>query len=428
LHRKGALISNTMTQLERDDENASFASVNNSSGDSVTASTRGHHEGDEMHPTQKDQVKEVQDMAKWETHIMRFWKVVVCITILAIATVVSSGTWIFLKGEEDDNFKDSYATVTDTIRNSVRAHKRDLFLTMRTCSDSITGAAIATNSTFPFVTVPTFEIFGHSVRQQSGAELIIVTPKVQFDELTRWEEFAIANEGWYEESKKLSILSDREYVSGDIPTFVYDASVEATIGNLTPTPIENGPFYPMWQLSPPPFTPFPLKADLKTFADFGEFLKTVDIVREGVFSQAYDTRAGLGDATLNEVDHLAFHTQFVTSEKEESNAFERPHAFFFQPIFREAYNDSSDIVGTVDALVPWDHYFANLLPEGVKGITGVLGNTCGRSFTYYLNGNKVSCSQLQNERRLMKKNSHLLSIFRRFMLERATCTRNDTTP
>jgi hypothetical protein len=413
---------------QSDDESASFSGENHSFDGSVVGSASEPNEGDEMNPTQKDQVKEVQDMAKRETNNMRFWKVVVCITILAIATVVSSGTWIFLKGEEEDNFKDSYASFTDTIRDSVRVHKRDLFLTMRTCSDSITAAAIAANSTFPFVTVPTFEIFGYSAIQQSGVELVIFTPKVQVDELTSWEEYAIANEGWYEESKHLSILSDREYAPGGIPTFVYDVSVELS-AELTPTPIENGPFYPMWQLSPPPFTPVALKADLKTFRDFGKYLKTVDIVREGVFSQAYDTRAGLGDATLNEVDHLAFHNEFVTSEKEESSAFERPHTFFFQPVFREAYNHTSEIVGTLDALVPVDRYFANLLPDGVDGITAVLHNTCGRVFTYYLVGTKVSCLELARSHEYYWNKTHFISnlFYRRFMPEWATCTTEDTT-
>jgi hypothetical protein len=423
-----------MSQSQGDDESGSVSSADNSFDDSVIGSASTQNEGDdEMNPTQKDQVKEVQDMAKKETNNMRFWKVVVCITILATATIVSSGTWIFLRREEDDSFKDSYASFANTIRNSVRVHKRDLYSTMRSCSDSITGAAIATNAEFPFVTVPTFEIFGRSVRQQSGAELIVFTPKVEADELTRWEEYAIAKEGWYEDSKELaaastestSVLSD--YVAGNISAFIYDASVDVDAsGDLSPTPSENPPYYPMWQLSPPPFTPFALKADFKTLFDFGDYLKTVDIVKEGVFGQAFDERTDLGESVLNQADHRAFHAQFVTSNGE-SSAFERPHAFFYQPVFRQAYNASSDIVGTVNALVPIDRYFANLLPEGVKGITGVLQNTCGRLYTYYLDGNKVSCSQLENERGRIPK-THFISnhFYRHFLLERATCTTNDT--
>jgi hypothetical protein len=392
---------NTMSQ-ERDDS-VSFASdANDSFNESVNGSASTQHEGDEMNTTQKDQVKEVQEMAKKETNNMRFWKAVVCLTILAIATVVSTGTWIFLKSEEDSNYEDSYTSFADTIRNAVQIHKRDLFLTIRGCSDSISGAAIATNSEFPFVTVPTFEIFGHSVRQQSGAEAIVYTPKVEVDELTRWQEYATVNEGWYEESKMLALSSgdntlvQSDYVLGNISAVIYDPSQDQS-GNLIAAPPANPPFYPMWQVSPPPFTPFPLKANLASYLNFVDNFKTVNIVREGVLGQTVIGTNALGESVLKQADHTAFHDQFVSSDVEAS-AFERPHAFLFQPVFREAFNDTSDIVGTVNALVPWDRYFANLLPEGVKGITGVLQNTCGLSFTYYLDGNKVSCSQLENER------------------------------
>jgi hypothetical protein len=402
-----------MSQLQPD-EGASSASGNDDS--SGIESTSGQYEGDaKMDTTQKDQVKEVEEMAKRETRIMHAWKVVVCLTILAIATLVSAGTWIFLKSEEDSNYEDGYYELANTIRNSVRVHKRDLFLTMRSCSDSISGAAIATNSEFPFVTVPTFEILGRSVRQQSGAEVLVFTPKVEADELTRWEEYATANEGWYEESKQLAVSSSEsssvlsDFEPGNISSIIYDPSSDEEGENLIPA---NPPFYPIWQFSPPPFSPFALKANFAQLLDFGGYLKTVNTVREGVFGDTFNERNYLGESTLKPSDHAAYHAQFlVSSDVGSINAFERPHAFFFQPVFREPFNDASEIVGTVNAMLPWDRYFANLLPEGIKGITGVLKNTCGQSVTYYFDGGKVSCTSFNYERGLMKILGTTLTVF-----------------
>jgi len=39
------------------------------------------------------------------------------------------------------------------------------------------------------------------------------------------------------------------------------------------------------------------------------------------------------------------------------------------------------------AVVPWDAYLTNLLPEGRSGVTAVLTNSCGQDFTYMLDGN-----------------------------------------
>jgi hypothetical protein len=124
-------------------------------------------------------------------------------------------------------------------------------------------------------------------------------------------------------------------------------------------------------------------------------LKAVEIGREGVLGETATDPNPLASAALKTEEHEAFHDAFVTSNTE--SAFERPHGIFIQPIFREIYNDPSEIVGTVQAIIAWDRYFASLLPDGVKGITCVLKNTCGGSFTYHLDGISISCSPCENE-------------------------------
>ena len=329
---------------------------------------------------------------------MRAWKCVVTITVITTALIVSGGTYVFLTIDEKDGFEESYYSYANTIGDAAEVHKRNLFSTMRSCSNSISVAATTTNSEFPFVTVPGFEVLGESVRQQSGAELLIFTPKVEIDEVARWNQYATANEGWYEQSKQLAISSSggglvqSDFAPGSPLPFIFDATVDEN-GNPTVIPsVSNPPFYPVWQISPPPFSPFLIKVSIGLSLEFASGLKAASDNREGVvglttFSDVY----GLSGIASKDEDHEHFHAQFMVSSDTES-AYERPHGFFFQPIFREIYNVTSEVVGSVIAVVPWDLYFSNLLPEGVQGITCVAINTCGQSFTYYLNGNNVSCS------------------------------------
>jgi hypothetical protein len=130
--------------------------------------------------------------------------------------------------------------------------------------------------------------------------------------------------------------------------------------------------------------------------EFAVGLKAVIAAREGVlvtttFSSIYYGLTTITALASKAEDHEVFHDQ-VTSDIE--STYDRPHAFLVQPIFREIYNDTSEMVGTINALITWDRYFTNLLPEGVQGITCVASNTCGQSFTYYLDGNKVSCARV----------------------------------
>jgi hypothetical protein len=394
-----------MSTLHLDLESASVVSV--SIDDSLDGSEMGSsvqaHEANEMDTTQKDQVKEVEDMAKIETKNLLAWKVVVSLTVVCTAIVVSAGTFIFLRDDEDSNFKESYYSFAATIGDAAEVHTHNLFSTMRSCSNSISGAAIAANSTFPFVTVPTFEILGELVRQQAGAEAIIFTPIVGVSELTQWQEYATANEGWYEESKRLVVASGEgtivqsDFAPGSPLPIIYEA-VRDENGNVLPGPPTNPPFYPIWQFSPPPFSPFLIKANLA--AEFSPGLKAASDAREGIIGS---TTFSYPDDYIkaSKEDHIAFHAPFSTSEIEFAN--DRPHAFFFQPIFREIYDVTSDVVGTINALIPWDRYFANLLPEGVNGITCVASNTCGQSFTYFIDGNKVSyCAPFDHERSLFE--------------------------
>jgi hypothetical protein len=401
-HEQPHQTTNTTTDtmgasVVKDDENDQ-SSVDDTSFGASTTYANG------MDTTQKHQVKEVEEMAKKETQNMRAWKCVVTLTVMATALIVSGGTYVFLAMDEQESFEESFFSYANIIGDAAEVHAHNLFSTMRSCSNSISVAATTTNSEFPFVTVPGFEVLGESVRQQSGAELLIFTPKVEVGEVTRWQEYATANEGWYEESKQLAVSSsDGNFIRSDfapdspIP-FIYNTIVDEN-GNSSPGPPVNPPFYPMWQFSPPPFSPFLIKANIGGVPEFSSGLKAADVAREGVlglttFSGVYE----LTDlASKEEEDHEAFHAQFLVSPDTES-AYVRPHGFFTQPIFREIYNDTSEVVGYINALISWDSYFANLLPEGVKGIACVASNTCGQNFTYYLDGKKVSCSKIQNER------------------------------
>lgn len=59
-------------------------------------------------------------------------------------------------------------------------------------------------------------------------------------------------------------------------------------------------------------------------------------------------------------------------------------------MFAELNDPNSEIVGLVHGTVTWDSYLLGLLPDGVSGVYCVLQDTCGGSYTYELNGAKVS--------------------------------------
>jgi hypothetical protein len=383
-----------MTTFRASGANADAKEVSDETS-SVDAST-GEYQANGMDTTQKDQVKEVEEIAKRETQNMRAWKCVVSLIVLVTATLVSTGTYIFLASDAESSFEESYYFFASTIGDATAVHKHNLFSSMRSCSNSISIAARTTNSSFPFVTVPAFEVLAGSVRQQSESELLLFTPKIEIEQVTRWQEYTAANEGWYEESKELAVAASEgslvksDFAPGGLLPFIFEATFDEN-GNNSVMPPNDPPFYPIWQVSPPPFSPLVIKANIGGVPEFSSASKAADIAREGVMgSSTFSDVYGIAGQVSKEEDHEAFHAQFMVSSDTES-AYNRPHAFFLQPIFREIYDDTAEVVGYINALIPWDSYFSNLLPEGVKGIVCIASNSCGQSFSYYLDGNSVSC-------------------------------------
>jgi hypothetical protein len=62
---------------------------------------------EEDEPKERDEVKEVKRLAHKETSHVRLGKLLVLVSILATAALVSTGTYIVLKDQEDDDFTHS---------------------------------------------------------------------------------------------------------------------------------------------------------------------------------------------------------------------------------------------------------------------------------------------------------------------------------
>ena len=150
----------------------------------------------------------------------------------------------------------------------------------------------------------------------------------------------------------------------------------------------------IWQVSPPPVHPGLVNFNLPTYPGLAEQLAATKMERAPIISKVVDLTLNMDIVAVaqNPADHEAYHETFVDRDKTESGEFSAygiPHSVIIEPIFKDLYDETSEIVGFVSGIIPWDRYLTNLLPEGVRGITCVLENTCGQAFTYELDGKRV---------------------------------------
>jgi hypothetical protein len=63
-------------------------------------------------------------------------------------------------------------------------------------STDITSYAVATNATWPFVTLPHFDLHTRVSESQLGAEMVIFSPIVKIDDKIAWEAYSMNQENW----------------------------------------------------------------------------------------------------------------------------------------------------------------------------------------------------------------------------------------
>ena len=76
-------------------------------------------------------------------------------------------------------------------------------------------------------------------------------------------------------------------------------------------------------------------------------------------------------------DHDSYHDLFVKRVGNQSTV-DRPHAYMYSPVFETLNDNTSDVGGSLIAVLPFDVFMVDLLPDGVSGFYCVVRNSCGQ--------------------------------------------------
>jgi hypothetical protein len=156
-----------------------------------------------------------------------------------------------------------------------------MFSIIKSLSKSATASALTLNKTFPFFTVPYFDVKGGEAQEISGAEVVIYVPLVKTSEKERWENYASANQGWVKEGLAYRGLPDID--PGPVPEQVY--SYKDTHGTHKEGQIHvDGYILPIWQIAGAPRNASIVNLDLMTRSSFEHTMFDVIQQREGILS------------------------------------------------------------------------------------------------------------------------------------------------
>ena len=251
--------------------------------------------------------------------------------------------------------------ITETLALKSQERVATLISGIQTATDNIVSFALETNSTWPFVTVSSFEARHADFLQLTRASELILVPLVTEEDKSRWENYSVSKQEWIQES--FDFYGDTPFDMPEITPFLHS---EHTMAHERGTPrtiqhadAHNGRIYaPFWQSSPP----------------------TVQAVNlDGFVLEEFETSF----SDLKETNEVVL-TQFLPLSEEHSS----PRSYMLHPIF-SSFEDQSKLVGVVLVTVDWRKLFVDALPEGTNGIVVVLSNECGQEYAFQLNGHQA---------------------------------------
>ena len=240
-----------------------------------------------------------------------------------------------------------------------RVTAKNVFATIQSMSTTITSYGIATNATWPFITIPNYIARGAQLLELSGSNWIAFAPLVRPEQRAAWEEYAVKNQGWLRENFDGSV--NTEYVQPPIAPYIWDRS-KGFYGPPQPQGDPIGEYYgPFWQITPP--LSFTVNMDIFGVPDFDKVFDAMLKADTTVLSYT----AGLERETYN-------------------STRDWPFSYISSPI-HSSLERGADVVGVFSAVLPWHSYFKAALPDDVGGIYVVVSNNCGQEFSYLVDSN-----------------------------------------
>ena len=276
-------------------------------------------------------------------------------------------------------FITQYMLFTHSIADSSKLQFQEMHVAFHDMAETISAAAVSNVESFPFVRVKLFEVKASQMRQLTGIEMFSWNPLITASQRSNWSSFVARESGWYNESKEFVINDDTHLlthssytVNETVPSDVWQIQEDGSSG---PVDESAALLAPMWQMSPPPFSPSFINYNIMEEAFVQTMLSVMQRTRDGIMSALDSTLERLAIRAVTPHDHEAFHLLYVDALQKNISSFDHPHSVHLQPVFEKLQDPGSPLAGFLSFVVPWDKYLSNLLPATVEGVVAVLSNT-----------------------------------------------------
>lgn len=366
------------TPITFHDEEDQLVDISSSDGDPSAASTSGE-----------------TSIAKDETKTVNCFRLLLLAALIATALCVSLTAFFMIRNGEQEEFEGTFRSHATKIIETFESEAAEKRTALVHHSRELTSHAKSSNETWPFVTLPDYEMRARLTLELAEVIGIMLLPLVTKENAMEFGKYMNSNQEWYWEG--MAIQQFYHGVTANTSGVEHFDSASEMIGdhiykftengpNERLDPIEDsdeGPFFPCWQFSPQ--IPVPVVgSDFATLpsarAEIQSFVE--DPSKRNIIGPGFEFEGGSGGDVF--VDLLLERWQSGGN-----HYYGGPLAYYFIPVF-EDFGSDKPLVGLLMAFVYWQTYFQDLLPETARGIHIVVENTCDQFFTFSVSGSNAT--------------------------------------
>jgi len=313
------------------------------------------------------------------------------------------------RSREEEAFQERFDALATSLITSVEEGFSRKFRSLDSLRIAISSSVHTAGSSWPYVSLPDFDLRADSIRRLGGLLSVSLHPLVSLDQKERWQDYSVSNIDWLEQSINRTAshngTSTAAVTIGDVDIFkrnpnntMFCRSPNAPDGfpqeifNLEPKSrygacVDSGEnsTFPLWQSHPP--VPAAINLNALSFPDSIKALQNLKNGGDIVISRMFfpDSAEARLDSPSREGRDDGFINLLLGKQEKLNDAL----ALIYYPIFRTIDFSSGRIVGIFVATIQFGEIFSNNLPTimpNQESLLCVMENGCGDVVSYLVTG------------------------------------------
>lgn len=168
--------------------------------------SEGSDNGVETHDDEQMTAK----IAAKETRAVNCLRIAAAGVLVLVAALVCSLVFFSFRSTEDETFETEFSFLAGRIIDSIALNAQERLSVLESFSTTVTSFAIATGASFPFVTIPDFEIRASYAQKISHTIALLTLYVVDDEDRDKWENYTSANSDWIAEGLYHQAEGDQE--------------------------------------------------------------------------------------------------------------------------------------------------------------------------------------------------------------------------